>query len=1493
MTSPTPQGYTAGKSSEISGAVKTIVGRVNKKWTKNRTLSNMNGVLPGGNVTAGGVSPYRNSNVTAATFALEEQAYLVQLMLQMEHNTGVVELCQNILGEFQRTARTYNSQMINLQNARTAISNADIEGVRMVQERLLVVLTKQRMLDVEIKFLENKINLFQRRNRAFDEFNERLTTLYSSRWPKSSLKKSQDKYERNIDELYNQLHTADTTLERYQLLHALLTQGDKALGAAANYAKVFQEENNSPDLDSDLRNKSNLDNKQMIAMRMCLIHADVVMKQAKLVLPSLFKDYLNVEIFQDGWLSSIFRSDRIEASKPDTARHLKTFDAHRKDIKPIIEQSEKLLQTQSKLTSALRTKYHDAILEKENAQRQLLYDLVFPSGIASNLEELAGASGGTKDGGFGGGGSRNGSKKDLLYYQMDSLDAKLDKILFEADVRTRKSKKQRADEAAAEEDMVSTTSRVMNAKLQDYGSAHRSSEDEADPSTKRVKAISYSKYDLLLPPLANSVPTSIRSAPTSRNPSPLSSLNGSRAASPAYTVASAAPSDESAPPAPSVAISTTPATPILSNQSGLRLAPNRHTKSYSTTAVMSAAQRDGGGGGSSSCNNPSAVPVPHRPAQRPASLFDDDDEEDSDGIVRNIDGVESRLLKSEKKSGRIGLPSSSSPAASVVSFPSSQGHSRSQSASPAQPSEGSRSKSNLGVPDSNIAGTNNRMSRSPSPMRLPPSSSLSAPRIPSPEKMSGPIGLPSSPSPRASVVSFPSSLGHSRSQSPPPAQPSKGSRSKSNLGVPDSNNAGTINWTSRSPSPMRLPPPPPPSLSAPRIPSPLPAPPAYEPQAPRLSMKSVRALPTPSPIRVDEQVFREPRRGQAESSSPSQSSSQSSPPPLPPKQGQLQSLESTIDLLSLPSSPKVMPVVLGLRVKSREDPSHTSLPSSFSSSPSIYSHSMDPGRGEVDDDDDDDGDELIHQAEDDEVYDYDSEDMELEAEGAKDVLAEAKAEEETVEAEPAEGRSLRSVQSFAAPPPPLSKLPQSPMKPTSTDRTSSNRGPFVPQIDSSSSSFSPSRNTLSPLGSRMQSAAIVSAPNLTTTTAMPTTTATTTTTPKPTSTAPNTVPHGILKHTSSQSTISTASHSSAPETTRAPGTRTQSSFEEWGTVKVATAASTNTKAKLKSMFHRLRGDSYSGSAGAGSDSEAARDHGSKPSPFGSSGSSRSTSSRSGSGGGASMDAAIAAGFISPPLAVHGQGQQQGQGQASSSRQQLQLQRSRSPRFVDDVEIIPRPEIDSYPYSSDEEEYGAAQQQPPSPSEKRSILRGGDPILEEDEDEEDEEQERREMGASQSRVLDQEHHSGDYYVDSPEDHYQSSSQTLIGTERYREQDIGKNSYARSENNSMSTSSNSSLYSHASPTMRQRETENNAYDLEREYNVLRDSITKHKSFYDGMILKPAGTPSAATVRTPQRQATTGPSSISTPTTTSTSGPSRYPPQLQPKAPVPPPRSTRRVA
>lgn len=36
-----------------------------------------------------------------------------------------------------------------------------------------------------------------------------------------------------------------------------------------------------------------------LAMRMCTVQADVAMKQAKFVLPSLFKDYLNVEIFQE------------------------------------------------------------------------------------------------------------------------------------------------------------------------------------------------------------------------------------------------------------------------------------------------------------------------------------------------------------------------------------------------------------------------------------------------------------------------------------------------------------------------------------------------------------------------------------------------------------------------------------------------------------------------------------------------------------------------------------------------------------------------------------------------------------------------------------------------------------------------------------------------------------------------------------------------------------------------------------------------------------------------------------------------------------------------------------------------------------------------------------------------------------------------------------------------------------------------------------------
>ncbi|GJJ06803.1 hypothetical protein Clacol_000999 [Clathrus columnatus] len=291
--------------SDISDAMKQIIGKVGKK-------KNING---------------------SVAMALEEQSYLVQLMLETKRDTGGVELCQTVLENFRRTLRSYTTQMEQVMG---------MSNVKASDERFMVLMTKQRTLEIEIRHLESKIDLMQRRNRVFDEFAERLSTLYSTGWPRVPSVPPQNVFEKNIEEIYRELHRSEMALERYIFLYTILSQGLKALDAAESLMNRFQ---NAQDM--------NL----LKSTRLCTIQADVLIKQAKFVLPSLLNNQLNVVIFQDPQMINFL-----------SAQHAA--------LVPFIDEANHLVESQTETVKRLREKYHNAILDKENAQRKVLYDTI-------------------------------------------------------------------------------------------------------------------------------------------------------------------------------------------------------------------------------------------------------------------------------------------------------------------------------------------------------------------------------------------------------------------------------------------------------------------------------------------------------------------------------------------------------------------------------------------------------------------------------------------------------------------------------------------------------------------------------------------------------------------------------------------------------------------------------------------------------------------------------------------------------------------------------------------------------------------------------------------------------------------------------------------------------------------------------------------------------------------------------------------------------------
>lgn len=1026
------------------------------------------------------------------------------------------------------------------------------------------------------------------------------------------------------------------------------------------------------------------------------------------------------------------------------------------------------------------------------------------------------------------------SGRDLLYFRMDSLEMKLDKILYNADVHASKSKSRSGSGSTeenevgngneanldAEEDLVATTNRIMmnNPKRQTFidDSSHR--EADGEPTSSNIsRPVPVSTTNTAL---SSSYP---HPATSSRAPSPLNSLSNSRAASPGFagigarfssdgSITFASMSTFDSAPIPPVAISNTPATPISPSESGpstgprfaapkpIRASSRGHFKSYSTSTP--AVRGTSGANLGTSPSNP-----PRRPSSRPPNLFDSEDNTKVDGVVSPLPGAIAAKtpgpsLLSSPSPAHTSSSLTPSPAASASSSPA---QSRSQSASPAHSLDNSRSRSSLGM-DSNASQTRGE-------------TEASRPRIQD--------GVP-------------------RMRSPSPLRPLRPSQPAP---VPSSS---TLPLTIPSP-PM--------STSVRRSPSPLPIPPSIAPvvqsRTPSPSTRPMRALPIPgqnwSQRSNSDEQGQEQGQGQGQGVLPI-----GRPPPLPskpPGYSAVPHLDRPTQSPRSPSPPGEVAISGSIVGLGRDSPAPDT-PSSASSL-SVYSHMIDQSKDyEEGDERDDKTDNVIPRDEAKPEAQAQAEpEVETEVKGELAEVGKAKAEGETG-AEPAAVKSLRSAPSFPPPSPPPLLPPLS--KLTSTVQSSSTRSVTPPPYMFSSPP--PPRpaftNNLSPLGSRAQ-AATTSTPNLTTTT-MTTTTTTSTTRAAP--------PHGILKHISSQSTIST-SHSTAtvPETagTAELPPRKQSSLEEWGTVKVGTAPSTNTKAKFKSMFNRLRGEGHSSHGGGSGHGDTARNNatrGVKPNRPDSGSSSYSAGSGSGVTSPA-MAAAIAAGFISPPGA-HGQGQaSQSQLRPQSQSQlqpQLQIQRSRSPRFVDNVEIIPRPEVDSYPYSSDEDE-GDAAEQPPSPSKGNSILRSdGQTEEDDDDDDDDDEEEKKEtrvkgkMGegrAIDGRVLDDEDNMGDYYyVESPVRHHQRQSQTVVDqtgqprergwAERYHGQDnrasssSGRESYVPSGSRRLSPSP--SRNSNINEAVRRREIDNTGAAMDNR----RNSIDKYKTFYDDMLLKPAG-------------------------------------------------------
>lgn len=150
-------------------------------------------------------------------------------------------------------------------------------------------------------------------------------------------------------------------------------------------------------------------------------------------------------------------------------------------------------------------------------------------------------------------------------------------------------------------------------------------------------------------------------------------------------------------------------------------------------------------------------------------------------------------------------------------------------------------------------------------------------------------------------------------------------------------------------------------------------------------------------------------------------------------------------------------------------------------------------------------------------------------------------------------------------------------------------------------------------------------------------------------------------------------------------------MDQWGTAKVA--AATPHKTKFKAMLDKFRGDSHQ-------HQHKSLESSALPS---------------------SSAQAAAAAFLAPPAATATATATMASAPVLSPTKSARPK----PRFVDQVEIIPRPESDSYPYSDEEDD---PFEHPPSPSKTHSISwsknnpagAGEEEGEEGEEDEEDEE-----------------------------------------------------------------------------------------------------------------------------------------------------------------------------
>ncbi|KAF8510740.1 hypothetical protein BU17DRAFT_97856 [Hysterangium stoloniferum] len=315
---------------------------------------------------------------------LAEQAYLVQMLSEVAHDPGALEHTHSLLKSFHAELRECTIQVADMErenrdpsagtkqyrDSKTASSASRMfhrvagsigsekdkeQAEEDRKEQLAALWTKKRTLNAEVKNLQAKAQVLERRHRHFDDIKQKLAALYS-RLPDAKMPVSHEEDEAEEDVRRNQhaLHDAQMAFDRHKTLVALLTQGDVALINAARHLSS---------------SGAQMSVGGIKAAMTCSVQTSIVVDQAKCILPEFFEQEKVASVFKTDWLADVFTP-----GTPRDTISIQTLQPHHTALIALISDARKLAKSHAENVQRIASRCIESRVKRHGLRRRVIME---------------------------------------------------------------------------------------------------------------------------------------------------------------------------------------------------------------------------------------------------------------------------------------------------------------------------------------------------------------------------------------------------------------------------------------------------------------------------------------------------------------------------------------------------------------------------------------------------------------------------------------------------------------------------------------------------------------------------------------------------------------------------------------------------------------------------------------------------------------------------------------------------------------------------------------------------------------------------------------------------------------------------------------------------------------------------------------------------------------------------------------------------------------